>query len=169
MHAYLKVKICSLAEEQRIIRRLERRLKKRRQGRPAISQEHPELDKRSTTFWGLRHHRLGLRSVARHSNLAYGFLRGVPYEAMEAKCWDKPDLDRVEADVVKFAAPDRDKRELMQTWAAWKAGAMTHADAARRELINNSLFRRQAAAERYAKRNTNEERARRAAGRAVES
>ena len=64
---YLKVKIKSLAEESKIIRREE---------------------KKNPTFKiHLADHRKGIvRTEARASMLAYGFLRGVPYKKIESKC-----------------------------------------------------------------------------------
>lgn len=63
----LRVKIKSLAEEARIIRAEEKRT------RGSLRDE-------------LHLHRVGIvRSAARSSHLAYGLIRGKPYERMEAK------------------------------------------------------------------------------------
>jgi len=68
---YLKVKIKSLAAEARIIRHEEAKARKW---------------KNTALRVGLAGHRRGIvRSAARHTHLAYGFLRGRPYKAMEAK------------------------------------------------------------------------------------
>ena len=80
---YLKVKIKSLAAEAKIIRVEERKNKKARQGLA-------------------EHRRTVVRNEARHSLLAYGFLRGKKYSQMEAKCHEYPDFERVERMVKKY-------------------------------------------------------------------
>jgi len=87
---YLKVKIKSLATEAKIIRQEERKARERRD---------------RTLRIGLAGHRRGIvRHEARHSLLAYGFLRGVPYDKMEAKCHgnDEPEFGKVYKLVQKF-------------------------------------------------------------------
>lgn len=85
---YLKVKIKSLAAEARIIRHEESKALKR---------------KNTALKDGLACHRRGIvRSAARLTHLAYGFLRGRPYKALEAKCAVKPDWDRVWKMVEKY-------------------------------------------------------------------
>lgn len=80
---FLKVKLKSLAAEARIIRDMERK--------------HPD-------FWyQLREHRKGVvRDSARHTQLAYGFLRGREYRQIEPKCHKSPDFDQVEKMVKKY-------------------------------------------------------------------
>ena len=69
---YVKVKILSLAAEAKIIRKQEAKARK--------------YGQRSLRI-GLADHRRGVvRHEARHAQLAYGFLRGLPYKKMEAKC-----------------------------------------------------------------------------------
>jgi hypothetical protein len=64
-HRYLKVKIKSLAEEARIIRK-------------------EEFKSKGQLQFGLYLHRIGkVRSEARHTQLAYGFLRGRKYSQLE--------------------------------------------------------------------------------------
>ncbi len=87
---YLKVKIKSLAAEAKIIRQEERKARERRN---------------RTLQIGLASHRRGIvRHEARHSQLAYGFLRGMPYHKMEAKCHgnDEPEFGKVYKLVQKF-------------------------------------------------------------------
>lgn len=79
MFAELKVKVLSLGAESKIIRREELR-----------------HTKRPITQSSLRGHRaLVVRPEARHSLLAYGFLRGRPYKSIEYKCKVEPDWDKV--------------------------------------------------------------------------
>lgn len=80
----LKVKIKSLAAEAKIIR---------------------ELESKTKTPWLLKEHRVGIvRSEQRHTLLAYGFLRGRPYAAMEAKLTNTPapDFNKIKKLVDKY-------------------------------------------------------------------
>lgn len=120
MHIYLKVKIASLADEARIIRRYERRaLKSLRRTR-----NWPEAlpwDKQKT-FFGLRQHRIwDVRREARSSCLAYGFLRGHTYRQLEAKCYTAPDWKRIEKLIERYG--EGDKRDLAQRFSEWKSEA----------------------------------------------
>ncbi len=105
--AYLKVKIKSLAEEARIIRKEER-----------VSQG----EKRE----GLHLHRVGtVRREARHALLAYGFIRGLKYCQMEAKCETPPDWEAVKRMVVKYGLQG-------YGWKFWRSGEQA---AATEELL----------------------------------
>lgn len=111
MHVYLKVKISSLAAESRIIRSLE--LKRRAYLRRTTGVAG------DTAFWGLRKHRTwDVRREARSSCLAYGFLRGRPYRALEEKCYSKPDWKRVQYLIERYG--EGDKRSLVQKFSEWK-------------------------------------------------
>lgn len=80
---YLKVKIKSLAAEAKIIRK--------------------EECKTKYNYWGLREHRKGVvRNEARHTLLAYGFIRGKAYKDIEATCHTEPDWDKVKKMVEKY-------------------------------------------------------------------
>src|SRR5436190_16454468 len=84
---FLKLKLKSLAAESRIIRAEERR--------PNAS--------RALLYPELRLHRTGtVRSEARHTLLAYGFLRGRSYRQIEAKAGSAPNWTRVEAMVKRY-------------------------------------------------------------------
>lgn len=82
---YLKVKIKSLAAEAKIIRLEEKRAK------------------RVSIRDGLADHRRGVvRIEARHTHLAYGFLRGKEYKQIEAKAHEAPDWKRVRKMIQKY-------------------------------------------------------------------
>lgn len=82
---YLKVKIKSLAEEARIIR-----LETKRARTVSIKN-------------GLALHRKGIvRNEARHTCLAYGFLRGLEYRQMEHKAFVAPDWKKVRRMIDKY-------------------------------------------------------------------
>lgn len=97
MNTYLKVKIKSLAEEARIIRREEWQIK----SRPVGYRESGWLAKLN----GLHHHRTQVvRREARATQLAYGFLRGRRYSQIEAAASTEPSWDRVAAMVRKYGS-----------------------------------------------------------------
>ena len=99
---YLRIKIKSLAEEAKIIRREEKK-------------PHSDMNEfgYSGHRIGLRCHRTGtVRREARHTLLAYGFIRGRKYRQMEAKCEFPPDWDAVRRMVGKYGLPD-------PTWKMW--------------------------------------------------
>ena len=125
MKSYLKIKILSLAAEALLIRREERRALKSsrryRAGHPSEF-ENGETCYRMREFIGLREHRLNdVRREARAALLAYGFLRGRRYNAMEAKPRERPAWKRVEALVTKYG--EGDIRDRMQRFSEWKAAA----------------------------------------------
>ena len=73
----LRVKLKSLAEESRIIRR-------------------EELRTHGALRFDLRNHRaVQVRREARHTLLAYGFIRGLKYREMEPNAFTVPDWERV--------------------------------------------------------------------------
>jgi hypothetical protein len=100
--AYLKVKIKSLAEEAKIIRKEERK-------------PHSDMNEfgYSPERMGLWVHRTGpVRREARHALLAYGFIRGRKYRRIEAKCEHPPEWKAVRRMVEKYGIPS-------QTWSTW--------------------------------------------------
>lgn len=138
----LKVKICSLAAEARIIRRLEKQkrdqARRARGWRQAVAVDDKgraktkwfkEVDAPDTAqysddhlakYQSLRAHRiLDVRKEARASQLAYGFLRGRDYKQMEQKCYTEPNWSKVQDIAERFSGED--KRIVAQRFAAWKA------------------------------------------------
>ena len=80
---YLKVKLCSLADEARTIKRME-----------AKKESHRE---------GLHLHRVGIvRYESRLTHLAYGFLGGRDYLTIENKAYELPDWARVKKMVSEY-------------------------------------------------------------------
>lgn len=76
-------------------------------------------------FWGLERYRKNtLRPELRHSHLALGFLRGLPYSRIEsAGCYELPNFDRVERMVKKFTEEDNDI--WRPKFKAWKDAALS--------------------------------------------
>lgn len=125
MSVYLKVKGMTLAQEIRIIRRLERARRDHsrdvRAGRTSPIEKHQSGDE----FWKLRDHRLELRKQARITHIAYTFLRtmgSVPFSAIERYSFTAPNWVKIEAEIVRFVErdPRYDLRAVMQTFSAWK-------------------------------------------------
>lgn len=84
---YLKVKVKSLAEEAKIIRKEEKRAK------------------RLSIRIGLHDHRVGIvRYEARHANLAYSFLKGRSYAEIEGGAKEAPDWNKVRKMVEKYGS-----------------------------------------------------------------
>lgn len=131
--AYLAVKIKSLAAEVAIIRADERRHAKRhstlRAAQGAIAGEKALADRAKflgrladdhhSTMCGLHLHRIGtVRAEARAAQIAYGFLRGVPYRAIERTSKSEPDFEAVLRNAVRFGS-DRDKAAVLAALKAW--------------------------------------------------
>ena len=93
----LKVKLKSLAEEARIIRREERKTHGR------LQQE-------------LYLHRVSVvRQAARETHLAYGFIRGLKLEQMEASAVTPPNWDNIRKMIKKYGPKDFVEPECMKT------------------------------------------------------
>ena len=114
MKTHLKIKIKSLAAEARIIKQEERKWR------------YPHPMRESLR----RHRRRDVRAEARHSLIAYGFLRGRRYAQIEQpkEVWrghqrgsGPPNWNRVRDLVAKYG--DMDKREAAQKLAEWSAAA----------------------------------------------
>jgi hypothetical protein len=103
MKIYLKIKIMSLAAEARTIRKEERKW-------PGPSDARQGLH---------RHRVIDVRRECRVANLAYAFLRGRSYRALEAKCYEEPNWQRVAELVRKFGQtglPPDDIRKALKDW-----------------------------------------------------
>lgn len=140
MNIYLKVKICNLAAEARIIRKQMRRVAARPFGEvaaevrletlPPKSRErilrrirNRQPGKQRPEWQGMQHHRkVVIRKEARCSCLAYGFLRGRAYDQLEQSCHEQPDWKNVEAIVGRFAVEDQ--RIVQQKFEQWKQSAI---------------------------------------------
>jgi hypothetical protein len=102
---YLRVKIKSLAEEARIIRREEQRF--------------PRGHRNNELYFGLRSHRTNeVRGEARAALLAYGLLRGRRYAQIEATCHEYPNWARVIELVRKYGSYPS-KAEAISAVMAW--------------------------------------------------
>lgn len=103
---YLKVKIKSLAVEAAIIRKEENRI--------------ACAGAKTDTWWSLRYHRIqDVRSEARSAQLAYAMLRNRPYQALEAKCYEKPNVARIAELVRKYGALAKTREEIFALVKAW--------------------------------------------------
>jgi hypothetical protein len=111
MKLFLKIKLKSLAAEARIIRKEEIKLRNRARQRRAKGKP---VDV-AATLDALHEHRImAVRRESRLTHLAYGFLRGRSYTAMERKATTlKPsDWTRVKAMIQKYGGTEID----LTTW-----------------------------------------------------
>lgn len=130
MRSHLKVKVFSLSAEMTYIRRQEEKWKTR--ARYARSkQKQQSVIYAEENFWSNHHHRIGLKSEARTTHLAYGFLMGVAYSSMENICYgpikgfgsSEPDWKSIEAMVERFSKDEDNVPGTMQKFAEWLADA----------------------------------------------
>ena len=141
MNIFLKVKINTLTAESHIIRVQQKNLLKRAGKPPAkilVKEEQSQADyaalrlekklykariakiKMGKVWPSLQNHRRGIvRQEARHSFIAYAFLRERPYSTIEKFCYMSPDWAAVEKIVRRFTL-ETDPRILAQRFEEWK-------------------------------------------------
>lgn len=130
---HLKIKIVNLADEARTIRAEERKALRRHRkehdnGDGSLRPENSNCE----LYAGLRNHRVTIvRSAARVNQLAYGFLRGVPYAAVEAYARSSPNFPEVRKIALRFSV------EGAWDEAAWRDWE----DAGRKHLIEVAATR----------------------------
>lgn len=120
MKSYLQVKLVNLADEARYIRQKERKWKEK-----AAAARRREKDPRyaEANLFGLKQHRKTVvRIAARHTNIAYGFLRGRTYHEIEQLAYVQPNWEEIERMVKDYG--EGDERERMQRYSAWLAAAL---------------------------------------------
>jgi len=102
MRVYLKIKALSLAAESKIIRK-----------------EMRKYEGPSKEYQGLHLHRIkDVREESRATNLALGFLKGLQYKQIEAKCHQEPNWKRVKNLITKYSEWSQ---EIEQNFEKWKA------------------------------------------------
>lgn len=98
---FLKIKLKHLAEEARIIRHKEKKLR------------GPNWGASSNLF---REHRVGIvRREARHSHIIYGYLRDVDYNRIESNPKTKPSIKDLQRILNAFTY-SRSKKEGLENW-----------------------------------------------------
>lgn len=127
---HLRVKIISLADEARTIRREEKKALaddggwrrwswSGRRWEPC-SRTTPEAQ--NSQYQSLREHRIGaVRRAARCAQLAYGFLRGRPYAVIEQKTSKAVDFREILKNAKRFADPG-----ALDGWEEWQSAAISH-------------------------------------------
>jgi hypothetical protein len=114
----LKVKCLSLAAEAAVIRRQERR---------ALAWQRKHPSRYDPIYGSLRdHRRFVVRPEARHALLAYAFLRGRPYAAVERNPRELPDFARVWKIVTRFSPevlPKAEREAQVAAWDGWVTAA----------------------------------------------
>lgn len=105
MSIHLKIKLKSLAEEARIIKKQERKMKGPNWG--------PSYERSL-----LQRHRLDVvRPETRCTLLAYGYLRGLSLDHVESSSRTEPDWERVYTMIKKYGSYDlRHNRSRFDTW-----------------------------------------------------
>ncbi len=105
MKTYLKVKIKHLGAEARIIKaEKEKWLRKAAKGRANVAKRQGNPPNTPSNMANALHeHRVNcVRKECRDSHLAYGFLRGMRYEQVEARRYTDPDWINVFAIIQRF-------------------------------------------------------------------
>lgn len=140
MKTELKIKILTLTAEARIIKRQEKRWRKR-----PLNQS-------------LHNHRVHVvRPAARAAHLAYGFLRGRPYAIMEQIVYKDVDWDAVEKNALTHGIFDKldaetgkriyvgdyavSPQELKQRFARWRDEADEHLEKVRTKILEDEATR----------------------------
>ena len=124
---YLKIKIKSLAEEARIIRKEEEKYKVMRRfysDRQGFEEKYKVSDR---IFWSLRDHRANpVGSECRAALIAYGYLRGKQFLHLETlpkkegKFYYQPHWNRV-LDLICKYGPKKDRDEVIKSVKEWVA------------------------------------------------
>lgn len=130
MRLHLKVKVFSLSAEMTYIRRQEEKWKTRARWARA-KQKSTSLAYAENNFWSHHWHRLGLKTEARNTHLAYGYMKGHSYATMEHMCYgplkgygsSEPDWAAIEAMVERFSKDETTPQDIMQKFAEWLSEA----------------------------------------------
>lgn len=149
---FLKSKIKTLSAESALIKADEAKLIRLARKRAAKGKSRANLHKNHAGFH--IHRQQMVRNEARHSQLAYGFLRGRQYPEMEQACYTIPDWAKVEGIVKRFA--DEDWRSVGQRWAEWKDAASAAAVESRTATTQKAVNRRAMSRATYLWRSTPE-------------
>jgi len=128
MRSHLQIKVFSLTAEMTYIRRQEEKWKSRARRAREKGRDDSYAFK---NFWSQRGHRGDLKLEARTAHLAYGFLRGQSYSAMERICYGplkgygstEPNWDAVSTTVERFTKDDTDPQGTMQRFSEWLTDA----------------------------------------------
>jgi hypothetical protein len=116
----LKIKIKSLAAEAVIIKKEEQKWLRAPYNNPydnGAPGTHP-------LYFDLRHHRLEMvRKECRDSIIAYGYMRGLAYRQIEAKCHQEPNWQNVFTILKRFwrRLDIFSKEKMAEEWNALKA------------------------------------------------
>lgn len=128
MSVKLKIKIKTLQFESSCIRsEAKKQLKIHRSEYGSIEEPGKLKIRPEDSYCGMyesldTHRRTVVRSASRINLLAYGFIRGIPYSAMERKCSILPDFKKVKDIARKFGPSSA----LDAKFDAWLLDAATH-------------------------------------------
>ena len=116
---HLQIKLKTLVAESRIIKTEEERWKERAAKARAKLRKWDRIDAVRNSLHA--HRQNDVRKESRCGYLAYGFLRGRPYQVVENAAKRKPDWKRVEEITKRFS--EIQWNELGQKFAEWKDSA----------------------------------------------
>lgn len=126
-HAKLRIKENSLAAEQTMIRREEKKHKwaaRAARGRQRVLKAEAEAKRQgfverdfTTNTNSLREHRLGLRKELRSTHLARCFLRGTLYGEAERFAYTQPDWNRIQSLITRYSGEE--PAVVSQRYAEW--------------------------------------------------
>jgi hypothetical protein len=120
--SYLKIKVTSLSEEIKQIRRMELKkvkwAERARKGKATAEKNARIQNERE----GLYLHRIGLKNETRSAHIAASMLRGRSYSEIENFSWVQPDWNRVQRLVEKYSGME--PQVSLQRFAQWKDEAL---------------------------------------------
>lgn len=128
----LKIKACSLAAEARIIKNIEKRLKRKHHG--------IKTDRTVAFYNKIRDHRVfQVRLEARATNLARAFLKGLSYSQVEQFTYYIPeDIDKkIQRMVTAYAVEDT--RIVLQKFEQWWQDAQKYIKQSKSVDVVNTL------------------------------
>lgn len=104
---FLRIKLKSLAAEQRIIRKAAKRHKqisKKMDATTNPDKYSPVEYERHRSLWldMNSHRRFHVRPIIRSAHLAYAYMRGTPYSKVESWCHEPPNWPEVAKNLISF-------------------------------------------------------------------
>jgi len=112
---FLKIKLKSLAAEQRIIRKAAKRHRQISKKMDATANEEYKYStveyERHRSLWlsMTTHRRFHVRPIIRSAHLAFAYMRNVPYSKVESWCHEPPNWQEVAKNLISFDT-DLEKR-----------------------------------------------------------
>lgn len=122
----LKIKLLNLAAEIRIIKSEEKRIEQHIRNCPSTEEGEKWKHAHYSDLNSIRQHRYDfVKTEARDTMLAYGYLRGRSYARMEPKRYSDPNWNNIERMILKYGKGVK-AQDAKQGFEQWKqeAGAI---------------------------------------------